>query len=115
LVAQVFKDPYTFDFIFLGREAKERDLEDALTSQLQKFLLELGQFFSFMGRQYRIDLGENEYFFDLLFYHTRLKRYIIIELLCVAQHKRSYVVWAIRCYLNTSSLIFKTLPQFDAT
>ena len=80
LVQQLFKDPYKFDFIYLGKEAKERDLEDALTSQLTKFLLELGQYFSFMGRQYKMVLGEKEYFFDLLFYHTRLKRYIIIEL-----------------------------------
>jgi predicted nuclease of restriction endonuclease-like (RecB) superfamily len=80
LVQQVFKDPYKFDFVYLGKEAKERDIEDALTQQLTKFLLELGQWFSFMGRQYRITLGEKEYFFDLLFYHTRLKRYIVIEL-----------------------------------
>ena len=80
LVTQIFKDPYKFDFIYLGREAKERDLEDALTTQLMKFLLELGQWFSFMGRQYKIQLGEKEYFFDLLFYHTRLKRYVVIDL-----------------------------------
>jgi len=80
LVQQIFKDPYKFDFIYLGEEAKERDLEDALTNQLTKFLLELGQWFSFMGRQYKMVLGENEYFFDLLFYHTRLKRYIVIDL-----------------------------------
>lgn len=80
LVQQVFKDPYKFEFIYLGQEAKERDLEDALTNQLQKFLLELGQWFAFMGRQYKITLGENEYFYDLLFYHTRLKRYIVIDL-----------------------------------
>ena len=80
LVQQVFKDPYKFEFIYLGQEATERDLEDALTNQVTKFLLELGQWFSFMGRQYKINLGDKEYFFDLLFYHTRLKRYIVIEL-----------------------------------
>lgn len=80
LVQQVFKDPYKFDFIYLGAEAKERDLEDALTKQMTKFLLELGQWFAFVGRQYKINLGDKEYFFDLLFYHTRLKRYIIIDL-----------------------------------
>jgi predicted nuclease of restriction endonuclease-like (RecB) superfamily len=80
LVKQVFKDPYKFDFIYLGKEATERDLEDALTNQLKNFLLELGQWFAFMGRQYKITLGGNEYFFDLLFYHTRLKRYIVIDL-----------------------------------
>jgi len=80
LVQQIFKDPYKFEFIYLGQEATERDLEDALTNQLTKFLLELGQWFSFMGRQYKINLGDKEYYFDLLFYHTRLKRYIVIDL-----------------------------------
>ena len=80
LIQQLFKDPYKFEFIYLAKEAKERDLEDALTHQLTKFLLELGQYFSFMGRQYKLMLGEKEYFFDLLFYHTRLKRYIVIDL-----------------------------------
>jgi len=80
LVQQVFKDPYKFEFIYLGKEATERDLEDALTNQMTKFLLELGEWFAFMGRQYKIMLGEKEYYFDLLFYHTRLKRYIVIDL-----------------------------------
>ena len=80
LIQQIFKDPYKFDFIYLGKEARERDLEDALTNQLTKFLLELGQWFSFMGRQHRLILGEKEYFLDLLFYHTRLKRYIVVDL-----------------------------------
>lgn len=80
LVQQIFKDPYKFEFIFLGKEAKERDLENALTNQITKFLLELGQWFAFMGRQYKLTLGDNEYFLDLLFYHTRLRRYIVIDL-----------------------------------
>lgn len=80
LVQQIFKDPYKFDFIFLGQEAKERDLEDALVNQLTKFLLELGQHFAFMGRQYKLMAGEKEYFIDLLFYHTRLRRYIVVDL-----------------------------------
>jgi predicted nuclease of restriction endonuclease-like (RecB) superfamily len=80
LVAQVFKDPYKFDFIYLGKEAKERDLEEALSSQLTKVLLELGQNFAFMGRQYKVSLGEKEFFFDLLFYHTKLKRHVVVDL-----------------------------------
>jgi YhcG PDDEXK nuclease domain len=67
-------------FCNLRTEAKERDLEDALTDQLTKFLIELGQWFAFMGRQYKLSLGEKECFVDLLFYHTRLKRYIVIDL-----------------------------------
>lgn len=80
LVQQAFKDPYKFDFIYLGQEAKERDLEDALTAQISRFLVELGQWFAFMGRQYKMTLDDKEYYYDLLFYHTRLKRYIIIDL-----------------------------------
>jgi predicted nuclease of restriction endonuclease-like (RecB) superfamily len=80
LVKQIFKDPYKLDFIAAGDIAKERDLEDVITKHVTKFLLELGQHFAFMGRQYKMVLGDKEYFYDLLFYHTRLKRYIIIEL-----------------------------------
>lgn len=80
LTAQVFKDPYNFDFIMLGEEAKERDLEDALMTQVTKVLLELGAGFAFMGRQKRFDAGGQEFFIDLLFYHTKLRRHIIIEL-----------------------------------
>lgn len=79
-ICQVFKDPYKLDFLSLGPEAKERHIEDALIDHITKFLIELGQSFAFMGRQYRIQLGEKEYFYDLLFYHTRLHRHIVIEL-----------------------------------
>lgn len=80
LTAQVFKDPYSFDFIMLGEQAKERDLEDALMTHVTKVLLELGAGFAFMGRQKRFDAGGREFFIDLLFYHTKLRRHIIIEL-----------------------------------
>jgi predicted nuclease of restriction endonuclease-like (RecB) superfamily len=80
LTQQLFKDPFKFEFVYLSEEARERDLEDALTSQITKFLLELGQWFAFMGRQYKVNVGDKEFRFDLLFYHTRLKRYIVIDL-----------------------------------
>lgn len=80
LTAQVFKDPYNFDFIMLGEQAKERDLEDALMTHVTKVLLELGAGFAFMGRQKRFEAGGREFFVDLLFYHTKLRRHIIIEL-----------------------------------
>ncbi|MBI3235463.1 MAG: DUF1016 domain-containing protein [Bacteroidetes bacterium] len=80
LTSQVFKDPYNFDFIMLGEQAKERDLEDALITQVTKVLLELGAGFAFMGKQKRFDAGGKEFFVDLLFYHTKLRRHIIIEL-----------------------------------
>jgi predicted nuclease of restriction endonuclease-like (RecB) superfamily len=80
LTRQLFKDPYNFDFLMLSENAKERDLENALISSIKDVLLELGEGFAFMGRQYCIMAGEKEYFIDLLFYHTRLHRYVVIEL-----------------------------------
>lgn len=80
LTQQLFKDPYYFDFLDLGEKAKERDIENALTENITKFLLELGEGFAYMGRQRKLLAGEKEYFIDLLFYHTKLRRHIIIEL-----------------------------------
>jgi len=80
LTQQVFKNPYNFDFIMLGEQAKERDLEDALMTHVTKVLLELGAGFAFMGRQKRFEAGGREFFIDLLFYHAKLRRHIIIEL-----------------------------------
>lgn len=80
LVQQVFKDKYRFEFVYLGEKATERDLENALTEQITKFLIELGKGFSFVGRQYKINAGSKEYFLDLLFYHIKLKCYVVIEL-----------------------------------
>lgn len=80
LALQLFKDPYHLDFVMLGEEAKERDLEDALMNHITKLLLELGDGFAFMGRQKRFEAGEKEFFIDLLFYHTKLRRYVIIDL-----------------------------------
>jgi predicted nuclease of restriction endonuclease-like (RecB) superfamily len=80
LATQLFKDPYQFDFLMLGEEAKERDLENALMTHITKLLLELGDGFAFMGRQKRFEAGDKEFFIDLLFYHTKLRRHIIIDL-----------------------------------
>ncbi|QEC75870.1 PDDEXK nuclease domain-containing protein [Mucilaginibacter ginsenosidivorax] len=80
LAKELFKDPYKFDFFHLSEEAKERDLENALIADIQKFLLELGKGFAFVGRQFKIDKGDSEYFLDLLFYHTKLHCYIVLEL-----------------------------------
>lgn len=80
LTKQLFKDPYKFEFIGLGEEAKERDLEQALMQQIEKVLLELGEGFALYGRQYKLNAGDKEYFIDLLFYHTKLRRYVVIEL-----------------------------------
>lgn len=78
--AQVLKDPYTFDFLSLGPRARERDFESALLDNLTNFLLELGAGFAFVGRQFRLAVDGEEFFLDLLFYHTRLHCYIVIDL-----------------------------------
>lgn len=80
LAIQTLKDPYNFDFLMLRERYDERELEDALTDHLTRFLLELGAGFSFMGRQYRLEVGGDEFFADLLFYHVRLHCYVVVEL-----------------------------------
>jgi predicted nuclease of restriction endonuclease-like (RecB) superfamily len=80
LASELFKDPYKFDFFQLAENAKERDLENALINHLQKFLVELGKGFAFYGRQERLEKGGEEYILDLLFYHTKLHCYVVIEL-----------------------------------
>jgi predicted nuclease of restriction endonuclease-like (RecB) superfamily len=80
LATQVLKDPYHFDFLGLGDEAQERDIENALMRHITRFLLELGAGFAFMGRQVRLEVGGDEFFIDLLFYHTRLKCHVVVEL-----------------------------------
>jgi predicted nuclease of restriction endonuclease-like (RecB) superfamily len=76
----ILKDPYHFDFLGLGEEAHERDIEGALVRHVTRFLLELGSGFAFVGRQVRVEVGGDEFFLDLLFYHTRLKCYVVVEL-----------------------------------
>ncbi|MEU8709333.1 PDDEXK nuclease domain-containing protein [Streptomyces sp. NPDC048565] len=77
---QIFKDPYRLDFTQLSDTAAERDLEDALTSKIIQFLTELGFGFAFVGRQYPITVGDTEFRIDLLFYHFRLHRFVVVEL-----------------------------------
>lgn len=76
----ILKDPYHFDFLGLGEEAHERDIERGLVRHVTRFLLELGAGFAFVSRQHRLQVGGDEFFLDLLFYHTRLKCYVVIEL-----------------------------------
>lgn len=80
LAVQSFKDPYIFDFVGNSKHIRERELEQNLIDHIQKFLLELGQGFAFVGRQVHLELGNNDYYLDLLFYHIKLKRYIVVEL-----------------------------------
>ena len=77
---QTLKDPYLFDFLTLEEPFHERELETGLIAHLEKFLLELGQGFAFVGRQYHVDLAEQDFYIDLLFYHLRLRCYVVIDL-----------------------------------
>jgi predicted nuclease of restriction endonuclease-like (RecB) superfamily len=80
LVQQSLKDPYVFDFLALTSDAVERDIEKQLVTQITRFLLELGKGFAFLGRQYSLKVNGKDYFLDLLFYHTRLRCYVVVEL-----------------------------------
>jgi predicted nuclease of restriction endonuclease-like (RecB) superfamily len=90
LAQDTFKDPYFFDFLQLGDQASEHQIELTLIKQISDFLLELGAGFAYMGRQYRLEIGGQEYFLDLLFYHTRLHCYVNIELK-IDEFKPEYV------------------------
>lgn len=80
LAQQTLKDPYNFDFLTLRNGYVERELEDALTENITKFLIELGNGFAYVGRQVRLEVGGDEFFVDLLFYHLKLRSYVVIEL-----------------------------------
>ena len=80
LANALMKDPYNFDFLQLSEKVKETDLEKALVQHISQFLPELGIGFAYMGRQFSFKVGRKDYRTDLLFYHTRLKCYVIIEL-----------------------------------
>lgn len=80
LAQETLKDPYLFDFLGLGNEAHEREIENGLVRHITQFLLELGAGFAFVARQYRLEVDGDEFFIDLLFYHTRLKCYVVVEL-----------------------------------
>lgn len=80
LARESLKDPYRFDFLGIGQEASERDIETALVEHVTDFLLELGAGFAFVGRQVLLNVGGEEFFIDLLFYHLKLRCYVVIEL-----------------------------------
>ena len=76
LVQQTLKGPYLFDFLTLESCFHERELETGLIAHLEKFLLKLGQGFCFVGRQYHLDIGDRDFYIDLLFYHLKLRCYV---------------------------------------
>lgn len=83
LAAQIFKDPYLFDFIGTADPRREREVEQALVDHVQKFLLELGAGFAFVGRQVHLEFASKDYYLDLLFYHLKLRCYVVVELKAV--------------------------------
>lgn len=80
MAAQLFKDPYLFDFIGTADPRREAEVEQALMDHVQRFLLELGAGFAFVGRRVHLEVGGDDFYLDLLFYHLRLRRYVVIEL-----------------------------------
>ena len=83
MAGQIFKDPYLFDFLGTGETRREREIEQSLVDHIQRFLLELGTGFAFVGRQVHLEVGDDDFYVDLLFYHLRLRCYVVIELKAV--------------------------------
>lgn len=80
LARETLKDPYRLDFLSLGKEAQERAIEGALVQHVTQFLLELGAGFAFVGRQVHVEVGGKDFYIDLLFYHLKLRCYVVVEL-----------------------------------
>ncbi len=83
LAIETLKDPYNFDFLALTEKHNEKELEDALINHVTHFLLELGAGFSYLGKQYKLEISGDEFFIDLLFYHVKLHCYVVVELKAV--------------------------------
>ena len=79
LAQQITKDPYNFDFLAITQGYNEKELKDALIDNIQKFLIELGKGFAYMGREYRLDIGDTEEYIDMLFYNTHIHAYVVVE------------------------------------
>lgn len=83
LAEQMIKDPYKLDFLTVYDKAEEKDIENELVKHITKFLLELGTGFAFVGQQYHLEIGDEDYYIDLLFYHLKLRCYVVLELKAV--------------------------------
>ncbi|MGA1846520.1 PDDEXK nuclease domain-containing protein [Deferribacter abyssi] len=106
LAKEMLKDPYCFDFLAVRENYTEKELENDLLTNLTKFLLELGAGFSFLGRQYKIEVGEEEFYIDLLFYHVKLHCYIVVELK-TGRFKPEYA-GKLNFYISAVDSLFKT-------
>ncbi len=105
LAKQTLKDNYVFDFLSLKEEALEREVEASLLKQITKFLLEMGKGFAFLGQQYQMEVGGQDYYLDLLFFHTQLNCYFIIELK-IDDFKPEYA-GKLHFYLNAADDLLK--------
>lgn len=83
MAAQAFKDPYLFDFLGTADPRQEREVETALVDHIQRFLLEMGSGFAFVGRQVHLEVGDQDFYIDLLFYHLKLRSFVVVELKAV--------------------------------
>ena len=106
LAQQITKDPYQLDFLNLREKYDEHDIEDELVNNVTRFLLELGKGFSYMGRQFRLEVGQQEFFPDLLFYNAHLHAYVVIEL--KAQSFHPSFLGQLSFYVSTINHLFKT-------
>ncbi len=106
LAIETIKSPYVFDFLSLGDQMRERDLENALIHNMKKFLLELGKGFAYVGNQYNLEVEGSDYFLDLLFYNTKLHCYVVFELK-VGEFKPEYA-GKLNFYVNTVDAQIRT-------
>ena len=104
LARELTKDPYDFAFTGITGKYNETLLKEKLLGNITQFLVELGTGFGYLGKEYRLQVGEREQFIDLLFYNLNLSCYVVIDLLCCAQHKISYVAQPIMLASNPNSL-----------
>jgi predicted nuclease of restriction endonuclease-like (RecB) superfamily len=109
------QDPYNFDFLPVTEAAKEREIERGLLTHLRDLLLELGRGFSFVGSQVPLTVDGQTYYLDLLFYHVRLHRYFVFELLCGRPHKRSSVAQPVMWRSAMRAAIFTPFQYLNAT
>ncbi|MEK6706077.1 MAG: PDDEXK nuclease domain-containing protein, partial [Bdellovibrionota bacterium] len=105
MATQIFKDPYLFDFSVTAYLRRERELEQSLVDHIQKFLLELGAGFAFVGRQVHLEVGDKDFYLDLLFYHLQLRAYVVIEL--KAAHFDPAFVGQMNLYLSAVDDLLK--------
>ena len=80
LARETLKNPYNFEFLTIADDAAEQELEKGLVAHIRQFLIELGAGFAFLGQQYRLEVGGEDFYIDLLFYHVKLRSYVVIDL-----------------------------------